>query len=316
MLPFDSIELISAVNKVRPVQTPVSDRHFGRTRQSGSNTVQIDTIQGPEGLMVAVSWDAESRKAKGRTVSTETLPLPRFSEHDFVTGLEQIQFRAPGVVSGGEAFTQLVAGKLASMRARIDRSREFMAMGALQGSVVDGAGNVVATYGVPSAVSVDFSTADVVSTFRTAKTAISRALGYAPSGIYAYCGPTALSRVLGNAALRSLIQAQMGVDLVTTGTIQTVTGVTFEEVPWQYVDNAGATQSFLGDASIVLAPTDADFETVYGPCLGKGGAVVMSPYLAEQTELDDPPATKLRVESNVLPVVNRPEAIYRITTTG
>lgn len=315
MIPWNNIDLIGVINKTRPVQTPVVDRHFTRARQAGSNTVQIDTVEGPEGLMVAISWDAESRKAASRTVSTQTITIPRFSEHDLVTAMEQLQYRAPGVVGGTDAFAQLVAGKLAALRARIDRTKEFMAIKALQGQVVDGDGNVIASYSVPAPVAVDFATADVLDAFRAAKTAISRALGYAPTGLVAYCGVTAMTKVLGNAGLRDLVKAQAGVDLVTNGTLRNAVGIDFVEVPWQYVDNQGSTQSFLADNAIVIAPVGADFELVYGPCVGRGGRIVMQQYYAETIELDDPPATKIRVESNPLPVVNRPDSIYRITAS-
>lgn len=313
MIPWNNLDLIGVVNKIRPVQTPVVDRHFTRTRQAGSNTVQIDTVEGPEGIMVAISWDAESRKAARGTVSTQTITLPRFSEHDLVTAMDQMQYRAPGVVGGGEAFAALVASKLGRMRARIDRTKELLAVKALQGQVVDGDGNVIATYSVPSAVSVDFSTADVLDAFRAAKTAISRALGYAPRGLTAYCGPTAMSKVLNNSGLRDLVKAQAGVDLLTEGALRNAVGIDFVEVPWQYTDNQGSTQNFVPDDAILIAPADADFELVYGPCIGRGGRIVMQPYYSEAIELDDPPATKLRVESNPLPVVSRPDAIYRIT---
>jgi len=316
MLPFSNIELIGLINKIRPVKTPILSRHFNRTKQATSNAVQIDVIEGPEGLMVAISWDAESRKAKGRKVSTKTITLPRFSEHDFVTGLEQLEYRRPGMINGPQAFAELVAGKYADIKTRIDRTKEFMAIKALQGQVVDGDGNVLATYPIPAAIDANFSTENGADVFDDAAIAISRALGYDPSGLVAYAGATAYKRIRNNPDVQKILESGQGTTLITTGKLPMLSGVEVQRIVAQYVDNDGNPQNFLGENDIIIASADGGFQLIHAPCLGKGGKLVMLPYYADQNEIDDPPATKIRAESNPLPVVNRPEAVYRLTATG
>lgn len=315
MLPFENQELIDFVNNIKPVETPVLDRHFGRTRQAAASVVQVDVVEGPGGIMVAISWDAESRKARGRTVSSKAVSLPRFSEHDFVGAVEQLQYRQPGTLGGPQAFIDLVGGKLADLRATIDRTKEFMAIKALQGEVVDGDGNVLATYPVPAAVPVDFSTADAVDVFDDAVVAITQALGYQPAAIAAYAGIDAYKAIRGNEKIQKLLYSPAGVPLVTTGKLPMVSGLTIDRIAGQYVDNNGDVKDFLDPNAVVIAPVDASFLVVYGPCVAKGGQLALLQYYADQTDKDDPPVTKVRVESNPLPIVNRPQAVYTITST-
>jgi hypothetical protein len=105
------------------------------------------------------------------------------------------------------------------------------------------------------------------------------------------------------------------VPLVTTGKLPMVSGLTIDRIAGQYVDNSGDVQDFLDPNAVVIAPVDASFLVVYGPCVAKGGRLALLQYYADQTDKDDPPVTKVRVESNPLPIVNRPQAVYSITST-
>lgn len=315
MIPWSNAVLTGVINKRRPVRTTVLDTHFTRRTQVASSSVQVDVIQGPEGLMVAISREAESRKAAQAVVSTQGFVIPRFSEHDFVTAGEQIMYRAPGVIGGGEAFDAIIARKLDLLRSRIDRTKEFMAIKALQGSVVDGAGNVIATYPVPAAVALNTATTSPRDSFDTAAVAIARALGVESATLTAYCGVTAYQKIRAHADVKALLQGPAGPTMLESGELRKLDGVTIRRISGQYVDNAGATQNFLADNAVIFAAAEADFELVHGPCSGAGGTVVLLPYYAQQSEVDDPPSTKVRAESNPLPIVNRPEAVYQLTVS-
>lgn len=319
LIPYDNLTLSRVIDKRRPAQTPVLDAHFGGTGgtdQVAAEAVQIDVIDGPEGLMVAIGRDTESRKVPGDTVSTQTITIPRFSEHDLLSSSDVAKYRAPGQVGAPEAFDRMLMRKLDKLRARIDRTKEYMAIKALQGSVVDGGGNVIATYPVPSAVSVDFDgAANGVDAFDEAVIAITRALGYQPERIIAYAGKTAYAAIRNNTKIAALLNSTAGVDLITTGNLPNVAGVEVRRLVGVYADASGTDQPFLGDTAVIVTAADADFQLIHGPCSAAQGRLALMSYYVQQSDVDDPPSTKIRVESNPLVVVNRPEAVYRMTAT-
>lgn len=318
MLPFDNVTLTEVVNKRRPVATPIKDQLFTATRQLATETAQIDVIQGPEGLMVAISREAESPKTKRRSVSTQTVTIPRFSEHDLITASDQIKYRAPGVVNGGEAFEQLVVDKLDTLRERIDRTTEFMCVRAIQGQVVDGGDNVIATYPVMAPETLNFSVGDNANdAFDDAAIQISRALGRDPNGLVAWAGKDAYQAIRRNQAVREMLAGTAaGVTIIQTGRLNLLGGLEIRRLIATYVDDDGNEHPFLGDDEVIITAADAQFRMYHGPCSGEGGRLVLRPFYAQQSEKDDPPSTKIRVESNPLPVVNRPEAIWRGTQTA
>lgn len=315
LIPWDNVFLTGVINKRKPVPTPIWDRHFSRSKQSPAKTIQWDIVEGPGGIMVNIGWGAASKKAKKGSVKTVSIDLPRFSEHDFIDALDVLPYRAPGTVNGMVAFESKIVEMLDDMRTRIDRTKEFMAIGALTGSVKDGDANVLVEYAVASAVPVNFKTADGIDAFDDAVVTMTQALGSQPGEVVAYCGKTAYKHVRSNAQVQKLLNSAAGTSLITTGNLPNVSGVRIERMLGQYVDNAGDTVPFIGDTDIILVPVGNYFESVYGPCIGKGGQILLNQYYVNKEEIDDPGATKMRVECNPLPVVTYPEAIRRITSS-
>lgn len=315
-LPYDNLTLTQVINKRRPVVTPILDTHFTRRRVVPTSVIQMDIITGPEGIMIAISREAASRKAERRAVESKTFMIPRFSEHDFVTASDQLLYRAPGVINGGESFDMLINDKLDTIRSKGDRTKEVMSINAMRGSVIDGDGNVIATYDTPTPVDIDFSTADPVIVYDNANVAISRALGRNPAGLVCYCGLTAYQRLWANPKVQDLIKGPAGPQMMESGELRLVGGVTIRRLTSVYVNNAGTEVPFMPDAEMIVVAADADFELIHGPCSAAGGRLALIPWYVQQTEEDDPPSTKVRGETNPLTVVNRPEAIYRINTTG
>lgn len=318
MLPYDNTTLTAVINKRRPVATPILDTHFTRRQVVPTSTVTMDIINGPEGIMIAISREAASLKTERRSVESKSFTIPRFSEHDFVTASDQILYRAPGVINGGESFDMLINEKLDTIRSKGDRTKEVMAINAMRGSVIDGSGNVIATYAVPSAVNVDFSagTTDPVVVFDNANVAISRALGRNPTGLTCYCGLTAYQRLWANGKVQNLMNGPAGPAMMESGELRAVGGVTIRRLTSVYTNNAGSDVPFMPDAEMVIVANDADFQLIHGPCSASGGRLALIPWYVMQTDMDDPPSTKVRGETNPLPIVNRPESIYRINTTG
>ena len=321
-VPFTSTQLTRVVDKRRPVATPIRDRHFARASQYGTPNIGIDIMTGPEGIAVAISHGVQSTRAARDNWSHKSIQIPRFSEHDIVKAADLIGLRAPGELTQSEALMMRYNEKLDLLRGKFDRTLEFMCIGAIKGSVTDGAGNVLVTYDVPSAVSVTFNAAgdgdDPFETFRVARRTIARKLGMMPGEIYAYCGDDAFD-LLNNegrvVAARANVGGNAQVGQTAEGVVTRIGETLVENYPFVYDDAAGAEQKFIADNEIVFVPTNIDGEIVRGPCETPQG-LALQEWFVDAWQERDPAATKLRLETNRVPLVRRPDAIYRMTVSG
>lgn len=321
-LPFSATQLTRVVDARRPVATPIRDRHFSRKSQYGTPHIGIDIKTGPEGIATAISHGVQSLRAPKDGWSHKTIEVPRFSEHDMVKASDLVGMRAPGELTQSEALMMRYNEKLDLIRGRFDRTLEWMCIGAIKGSVTDGAGNVLVTYGVPAAVPVTFDADgggdDPFLAFRTAARTMSRALGTQPGQVYAYCGDSAFDLLTNEGrvvAARANVGGNAQVGQTGEGVVTRIGNVMVENYPYVYADDAGADQVFVADDEILFVPTNIDGEIVCGPCEAPSG-LVLQEWFVDVWEERDPAATKLRVETNRLPLVRRPDAIYRMTVSG
>ena len=321
-VPFSSTQLTRVVDKRRPVVTPIRDRHFSRKSQYGTPNIGIDIKIGPEGIATAISHGVQSTKAKKDGWSHKAIVIPRFSEHDIVSAADLIGLRAPGDLVAAEPMMMRYNEKLDLIRGKFDRTTEYQCIGALKGSVVDGSGNVLVTYDVPAAVPVTFDAdgegTDPFLAFRTALRTITRTLGMMPGQVYAYCGDDAFD-LLANEGRVKAARANVGgnaqVGQSAEGVIERIGTVAVENYPFVYADDDGVDQAFIADDEILIAPANLDGEIVCGPCETPNGLMLQEWYVDSWQERD-PPATFVRIETNRVPLVRRPDAIYRMTVSG
>lgn len=321
-LPFTAEQLTRVIDKRRPAATPIRDRHFATRSQYGTPAIGIDIKTGPEGIAVAISHGVESTRAARDGWSHMTLEIPRFSEHDMVKAADLVGLRAPGQVSQSEALMMRYNDKLDLIRTRFDRTLEYMCIGAIKGSVTDGGSNVLVTYAVPAADTVTFNSASAgdnpFDQFRQAIRTISRALGGPPGQIYAYCGDTAFDLLCNQhqvVAARANIGGNAEVGISNGGIVERVGTVLVENYPYVYADSNGADQPFVATNEILFVPTAIEGEILCGPCEAPSG-LLLQEWFVDTWQERDPAATIVRVETNRLPLVRRPDAIYRMTVSG
>lgn len=321
-VPFTAEVLSRVIDKRRPVRTPIRDRHFPRAPQYGTPNVGYDILTGPEGIAVAISHGAQSLRASREGWTHLSIEVPRFSEHDVIKAADLVGQRAPGQISQSEALMQRYNRAMDKIRGKFDRTLEYMCFGAFRGQVLDGGLNVLATYGVRAAEPVTFnadgSGDDPFLVFRNAVRAISRTLGMAPGQVYAYCGDTAfdlLSNEKRVVASRATVGGNPEVAVDTSGVVTRIGTVNVENYMYVWADADGADQVYVAADEILLVPQELDGEIVLGPCEAPSGLVLLE-WLVDSWADRDPPATKIRVETNRLPMVGRPDAIYRLTVSG
>lgn len=310
--PFNSIQLAGIIDKRRPVQTPITDRHFSNTRQMSTRIAQFDIRMGAEGLAVVVSPGARSHRAMQAGWETHTVEVPRFSEHDMVKSADISGLRAPGQAFGGRPLAEHVTEKLDAIRDRFDRTLEYMGIRALQGQVVDGAGNVIADFDVASEQTVDFKTDGTgdnpFKILDDAEVAMSRAVGGDPGMITAYAGVKAYERLRDEGRVVEDARSLNPQQVRNQGRLSSLAGVQVQRVPWVFTDAQGTEQPFLKEDELILAAEFVGGVRLLGPAEGPNGPV-MQEWFVDQWPERDPAGQAMRVERNPLPVVRRPEAI-------
>ncbi len=312
---FTSTVLTGVVDKRRPVKTPILDRHFTRGRQLGTPFAQMDIIDGPEGLAVAIGHGVKSLKAPDGTESGKTVTIPRFSEHDAVKASDLIGLRASGSTAL-RSQQQVYVRKLDAIRGRFDRTKEYMAIKGCMGQVVDGKGNVIATYDVPAIQDVQLidggSTDRPIDVFDDLGTSIGRALGGTPGVLHAYCGVGAYGTLRNHPQIAELLTGTNAANqLLATGELRAISGVVIHKFIGVYADFNGNDQVFIPDDEILVLSEEAGFELVHGPCETPAGLAPQEWFVDTWIERD-PPGQMMRVETNPLPIVTRPEAVRRL----
>lgn len=316
ILPFDAITLLRAIEKASaPANTPVLTRHFADAGVVPTETVQVDIITGPEGLMVAISRDAESRVANREVVDSKTFRIPRFSEKFPVTPSDIVLYRQPGTQNGSVGLAQLVARRLRNLMNKLNSTKEVMAIRALQGEVSDGGGNVIATYPVGDDGAVDVTTVNPREYFDDAATTISRALRTDDVRLISYVGKNAYQKLLLHPDVQALLAGPAGPSMLENGVLRTLHGVTIQRVNGAYTSNAGVETPYLADDAMITTAIGPYFELYHGPCSTPTGVALQQQFV-DTWETRDPPTSWTRLESNPLPIVQRPEAVRKATVTA
>ena len=319
MIPFSRAELIGVVSQRRPVQTPILDNHFSNTRNLGSRTVQLDIKMSPEGLAEAISPGAESNRASRAGWETMTLTIPRFSEHDLLKAADIQDLRQPGTRNQQIPLMQAINDTMDPIISRFDRTREYMAIKAMQGQIEDGAGNIIATYGVPSATDVTFKSDGTgdnpIDVFDDEAVAIAQELGSEPGGLIAYCGPGAYKALRNESKVLDLLNGPQGPQMLEGGEVRRIGGVTIRRLPSVFVNNQGVEQTFVPDNEIIIASNAMGGTELFGPCETPEGMRMMNRYV-DTWEERDPAGQRFRVETNPLPLVRRPASIRRLNVTN
>ena len=313
ILPFDNVTLLRSIEKAQaPADTPIISRHFRNAGVVPSETVQVDVITGPEGVMVAISRDAESKKASRENIDSKTFTIPRFSEKDSVSAGDILRYRQPGTTNGLLGQAQLIGRRLGYIKSRLDSTKEIMGIRALQGQVVDGAGNVIATYPVGQDGAISIAAVNPRIYFDNKAVEISRALRTSNVKLITYVGKDAYQRLLLHDDVQALLAGPTGPSMLENGVLRTLHGVTIERVNGAYTDNQGSEQPYLGDDGMITTAMGDYFELYHGPCSTPSGVALQEVYI-DQWATQDPPMAWFRLESNPLPIVQRPEAVRNAT---
>jgi hypothetical protein len=320
---FKTRVLCETVNKITPVKTRILDIVFGRKKLQISDLFAWDVVSGSETVLgnLKPGEPATIRAALGR--KTVTCAGPRFAEKTFLAASDLNAIRAVGSQFAPELMSTRIAEEQTDMRAKMDRTREFMASKALAGQVVDAAGVVLCDYNFPAAQKPVLvgknlwtdSESVVLKNIRAWKKLIGQAVNSVDKFI-AFASSTAMDALLMNPGVQELLKYNSGSQIAEEGRIAQLAGVQIEEILSSYVDGNGLRQDFIPDGYLVLVGVSSENAgELFAPIVdlkdpnGVGSGNAASMFFSKSWEVEDPSGRWIKVEARPLPVLFKPECI-------
>ena len=323
---FKTRVLTLAVNKMKPVATRVLDRVFRRKRGQISDRLAWDVKSGSEAILANISAYAPATVEGKTTRTTVTCTAPRFSMKRFISAADLNAMRGFGT-QGPDLLSSRLGDEQEDMRMEIDRTREFMALKALAGQVVDAEGTVLVDYNLAAAQTPTLAGDDrwsatassPVGDIRSWKKWISQRVPSVSEWI-AFCGSGAMDYLLANDEAKELLKYTAGRQIAEEGRIARLAGVEIEEYLTAYKDSAGTLTDMIGENDFVLVGWAPDaFSEQYAPVVdleaptGVGTGQAATLFFSKAWEDKDPSGRWIKVEARPLPAIHYPEAVITAT---
>jgi hypothetical protein len=319
---FKTQNLTATVNAIKTVKTPVLDKVFGNKIRSLSSHIEFDIETDAEGIQSSVPSGSPAKVINKDGFDHVVVEAPRFPEKFSIKPSDLDRIRQMGG-EGQVVLSQKVGRELAKLKARTDRTREFMAVKALSGKVVDGSNKSLIDFSFPTANKPALTgtalwsdaDSDPVKNLRAWKKLIMQGTGGAVDKFVAFCGSDVMDALLENAKVLDLMKYQKGSQLAEQGRITGLAGVEIEELLSSYKASGTRTDmipanyiALVGvgfeNAAEMFAPVE-DFKAPNG--IGKGKAAGV--FFSKSWETEDPSVRWVKAEARPLPVIMRPGCI-------
>lgn len=318
---FSPRALTTAVNLMKPAPTRVLDVVFANKKRQLVDTFSWDVKAGTEGLLPNIRVSAEATVRGGIGRKNLTCKAPRYAEKQFIGASDLNDMRKFGDSSYPELLKERIADEQFDMRQTIDLTREFQAVKALSGQVVDKDGNVIVDYDLPAAHTPTLTgtalwtdeASNPIGNIRAWKKLITQN-GGPVTGFAAFCGSDAMTALINNESVRGLLGYQAGQQIAETGGISRLGGISsIEEYFGSYLNSSGARLDLIPEdvfALVGLGPQVA--AELFAPVIdlqapggvGKGQAADI--FFSKMWEVQDPSGQWIKVESRPLPVLFQP----------
>ncbi len=322
---FSARVLSMAVNKMKPVKTPILDKVFKRKRRSLTGIFAWDVKTSSNTLMESISTSAEAIVRGGLGKVEVTCNAPRYAEKELISADSLADMRKFGATAETELLKERVADEQADMRANMDLTREFQAVKALEGIVVDKNGKVLVDYKVPAEMKPvlagtalwDDEASSPITNLRVWKKIITRQCGGVVSEFVAYCGSGAMNALIDNPNVLEKLKFVLGQQVAEEGRVARLAKVTIEEYDGSYTDASGTVHDMIPENVFVLVGIVHDGAAeMYAPVIdldapggvGKGKGADM--FFSKMWDVKDPSGKWVKVESRPLPVLTRLVAVW------
>ncbi len=323
---FNMVALTAAVNKV--------PTNFGRLAQLNlmpgegvrTRTILIEELNGVLNLLPTMPVGAPATLGTQAKRKVRSFVIPHIPHEDVVLPEEVQGIRAFGSETELQALSDLIARKLALMKAKMDITLEHLRVGALKGVILDADGSVLynlfSEFNISEkVVNFQFGTAstEIITKVLEVKRHIEDNLrGEYMTGIYCLCSPGFYDGLTTHPKVKEAYQfflrnQQLGNDYRVGFTFA---GVTFEEYRGQASDAAGTVRKFIADDEAQFFPmgTATTFRTYFAPAdFNETANTIGLPLYAKQAPRKFDRGTDLHCQMNALPLCARPEILVRGT---
>ncbi|MEW6490768.1 MAG: major capsid protein [Thermodesulfobacteriota bacterium] len=321
---FKARNLTAAINTMRPVKTPVLDAVFARKSRQDGDLFGWDVKFSARRLLPNIRVEAPATVRDKVGAKFVTCSAPRFAEKRFISAASLNSARAFGSEFEKATIEQKVAENQFDMRGDVDRTREFMAVKALQGQVVDEAGTVLVDYGFAAGQKPvlegeavwTHANSDPIGNIRAWKKLIADSMD-GVDGFLAFCGGSAMTALLKNASVRALLGYQKGAAIAEAGQVTRLAGLgDIQEYFGTYKNSAGATQQLFPEDVFCLVGLSADHGAeLYAPIVdlkaagGVGNALPAEVFFSKSWEEEEPSGRWVKAEARPLPILYRPDCV-------
>ncbi|MDH3360639.1 MAG: major capsid protein, partial [Desulfobulbaceae bacterium] len=307
----------------------VLDVVFKRKKRQLSSVFSWDVKTGTNQLMDAIAVSAEATVRGGIGRANITCNAPRYSEKELITAADIADMRKFGSATEAELIKERVGDEQADMKANVDLTREFQAVKALEGKVVDKNGKTIVDFNFPAehkpvltgtALWTD-ADSDPIKNLRAWKKMITRSCGGLVTGWHAFCGSDAMDALMSNANALEKLKFMAGQQIAEEGRIARLAKVEIEEYDGAYTDSSGTVHDMIPAnvfALVGLVPDGA--AELFAPVIdlkapgGVGKGKKADIFFSKMWESEDPSGKWIKIESRPLPALMRLVVVWAEVT--
>lgn len=327
---FSVTEITESINLMPNMYGRLGELNLFPVRGSPVSSVAVEERNGTLNLLSSVTPGGPATVGKENKRKVRTFNIPRIPHEEHVDPDDVRNVRAWGDQAPA-MLAQLLDQRLAACKAKHDITLEWLRMGALKGTIVDGDGsttlfNLYTEFGIVQKT-VDFvlgtSTTKVSDKCREVVRHIEdNLLGDVSTGVRALVSPEFYDKLITHAKVEAAYanwaaaESRIGGDLRSGFTFG---GITFEEYRGQATNAAGSTSRFIAanDGHAFPVGTLQTFATVVGPAdfnetVGKLGQVYYGKVIPARADR----GWDVITQSNPLPLCMRPGVLVRIYSSN
>lgn len=323
---FDMVSLTTAINKIPNTYGRLEQLNLFPPQGVRTRTIILEERNGVLNLLPTQPVGAPGTLGITGKRKVRSFVIPHIPHDDAVLPEEVQGLRAFGTEDELQGISELMAQKLADMRAKHAITLEHLRMGALKGIILDSDAstlyNLYTEFGI-TAMTVDFalstSTTDVLAKVMEVKRHIEDNLkGEFMTGIRCLCSADFWDAFVGHDLVKQAYMyyqrnQSLGEDYREGFSFGKVT---FEEYRGQATDADGNVRKFIADGEAHFFPegTVSTFRTHFAPAdFNETANTLGLPLYAKQEARKFGRGTDLHTQSNPLPMCARPEVLVKGT---
>ena len=332
---FDMAAMTAAINKLPNLYNRVTGMF--PEQPINTTTVMVEQSNGSLNIVRSRERGAPADKVTADKRALRSLVIPHIPVSDVVLPHEIQNVREFGSETSMESQAGVVARKLQKMKNIIDQTREYLAVGALKGIILDADGstlyNLFTEFGITAASNpgdigkylvhdfvLDNNSTVVKTKCLNVKRHIEKNLrGERMTGVRGLCGSTFYDAFTTHPMVERAFEAYMALNQSLAEDYRQgfkFGGIVWEEYNASWTDKDGNTRAAIADNKAICFPegTGNTFETVVAPGNFMEAVNTMGvPYYARQQDKPLGQGMDLWAEANVLPICKRPEVLVEVT---